>query len=145
MLALFQSHRTVPNVSVYGPDPHFQDQWLNVERCYLIFLHLVVGVSSSVGLGMDIGVFYLSHAVLVLAELVVSSTRGFACILAKWFWPTMMSLSLRYGTFETDNIFHFTVLFVLVNLYRSKEICVISYTLSSFGKLGLRRGLVASC
>ena len=25
---------------------------------------------------------------LVLAELIVCSTRGFACILAKWFWPT---------------------------------------------------------
>ena len=29
---------------------------------------------------------------LVLAELIVCSTRGFACILAKWFWPTVMSL-----------------------------------------------------
>ena len=46
VLALFPSPRTVPNVSVYGPD---HNQWLNVERCYLIFLHLVVvGVSSSV-------------------------------------------------------------------------------------------------
>ena len=49
MLALFLSPRTVPNVSVYGPDHHFQDQWLDVERCYPIFLHLVVSVSSSVG------------------------------------------------------------------------------------------------
>ena len=48
MLALFLSPRTVPDVSVYGPDHHFQDQWLDVERCYLIFLHLVVRVSSSV-------------------------------------------------------------------------------------------------
>ena len=48
VLALFLSPRTVPNVSVYGPDHNFQDQWLNVERCYLICLHLVVGVSSSV-------------------------------------------------------------------------------------------------
>ena len=48
MLALFQSPKTVPNVSMYEPDHHFQDQWLNVKRCYLIFLHLVVGVSSSV-------------------------------------------------------------------------------------------------
>ena len=35
---------------------------------------------------------------LVLAELIVYSTRGFACILAKWFWPTVMSLSLTYGS-----------------------------------------------
>ena len=48
VLALFLSPRTMPNVSVYGPDHHFQDQWLNVERCYLILLHLVVGVGSSV-------------------------------------------------------------------------------------------------
>ena len=76
MLALFLSPWTVPNVSVYGPDHHFQDQWLNVEKCYLIFLHLVVGVSSC--LTMEIGVLYLSHAMLVLAELTVCSTRGFA-------------------------------------------------------------------
>ena len=38
----------MPNVSVYGPDHHFKDQKLNVERSYLIFLHLVVGDSSSV-------------------------------------------------------------------------------------------------
>ena len=48
MLVRFLCPRTVPNVSVYGPDHHFQDQWLDVERCYLIFLHLVVSVSSSV-------------------------------------------------------------------------------------------------
>ena len=48
VLALILSNRTVPNVSVYGPDHHFQDQWLDVERCYLVFLHLVVSVSSSV-------------------------------------------------------------------------------------------------
>ena len=48
MLALIPSPRTVPNVSVYGPDRHFLDQWLDLERCYLIFLHLLVGVSRSV-------------------------------------------------------------------------------------------------
>ena len=47
---------------------------------------------------MKIGVLYLSYAMLVLAELTVCSTRGFACILAKWFWPTVMSLSLTYGS-----------------------------------------------
>ena len=46
VLALIQ--RTVRNVSVYGPDYHFQDQWLDVERCYLIFLHPVVCVVRSV-------------------------------------------------------------------------------------------------
>ena len=35
---------------------------------------------------------------LLLAELIVCSTRGFACILAKWFWPTVMSPSLTYGS-----------------------------------------------
>ena len=39
---------------------------------------------------MEIGVLYLSHAMLVLDKLIVCSMRGFACILAKWFWPTVM-------------------------------------------------------
>ena len=51
---------------------------------------------------MEIGVLYLSHAMLILAELIVCSTRGFACILAKWFWPTVMSLSLKYGSPEAS-------------------------------------------
>ena len=95
----------MPNVSVYGPDHHFQGQWLDIERCYLISLHLVVIVSCSVwkfSLRMEIGVLYLSHAMLVLAELIVCSTSGFACILAKWFWPTVMSLSLTYGSPEAS-------------------------------------------
>ena len=54
------------------------------------------------GSRMEIGVLYLSHAMLVLAELIVRSKRGFACILAKWFWPTEMSLSLTYGSPETS-------------------------------------------
>ena len=44
-----------------------------------------MSVDQSSGLRMEIGVLYLSHAMLVLAELIVCSTRGFACILAKWF------------------------------------------------------------
>ena len=43
---------------------------------------------------MEIGVLYLSHAVLVLAELIVCSM--------KWFWPTVMSLSLTYGSLEAS-------------------------------------------
>ena len=54
-----------------------------------------MSVDQSGGLRMEIGVLYLSHAMLVLAELIVCSTRGFACILAKWFWPTEISLSLH--------------------------------------------------
>ena len=61
-------------------------------------------VDQSGGLRMEIGVLYLSHApshpMLVLAELIVCSTRVFACILAKWFWPAVMSLSLTYGSPE---------------------------------------------
>ena len=59
-------------------------------------------VDQSGGLRMEIGVLYLSHAMLVLAELIVCSTRGFACILAKWFWPTVMSLSFTYGSPEAS-------------------------------------------
>ena len=32
---------------------------------------------------MEIGVLYLSHVMLVPAELIICSTMGFACILAK--------------------------------------------------------------
>ena len=59
-----------------------------------------MSVDQSGALRMEIGALYLSHAMLVLAELIVCLTRGFACILAKWFWPTMMSLSLTYGSPE---------------------------------------------
>ena len=51
---------------------------------------------------MEIGVLYSSYAMLTLAELIICSTRGFACILAKWFWPTVMSLSLTYGSPEAS-------------------------------------------
>ena len=79
VLALILSPRTVPNVSMYGPDYHFQDQLLDIEKCYLIFCILwSVLVDQSGGLRMEIGVLYLSHALLVLAELIVCSTRGFA-------------------------------------------------------------------
>ena len=40
-------------------------------------------VNQSGGFSMEIGVLYLSHAMLVLAELIVCSARGVACILAK--------------------------------------------------------------
>ena len=51
---------------------------------------------------MGICVLYLSHAMLVLAELIVCSTGGFACILAKWFWPMEISLSFTYGSPEAS-------------------------------------------
>ena len=66
--------------------PHFP---ASCSRCQLISL-------------VDIGVLYLSHAMLVVAELIVCSTRGFAYILAKWFWPTEISLSLTYGSPEAS-------------------------------------------
>ena len=61
-----------------------------------------MSVDQSGGLRMNIGVLYLSHAMLVLAELIVCSTRGFASILAMWFWPTEMSVSLTYGSPEAS-------------------------------------------
>ena len=61
-----------------------------------------LSVDQSGGLRMEIGVLYLSHAMLVLAEFIVCSTRGFACILAKWFWPTEISLSFTYGSPEAS-------------------------------------------
>ena len=35
---------------------------------------------------------------LALAELIVRSTWGFACILAKSFWPTVKSFSKAYAS-----------------------------------------------
>ena len=63
-----------------------------------------VSVVQSGGLRMEIGVLYLSYAMLVLAELIVCSTRGLACILAEWFWATVISLSLTYGSPEASSI-----------------------------------------
>ena len=51
---------------------------------------------------MEIGILYLFHAMLVLAELIVCSKRELACILAKWFWLTVTSLSLTYGSPEAS-------------------------------------------
>ena len=59
-----------------------------------------MSVDQSCGLSMEIGVLYLSHAMLVLAELTVHSTRG--CIPAKWFWPAVIGLSLTYGSPEAS-------------------------------------------
>ena len=42
-----------------------------------------MSIDQSGGLRMEIGVLYLSHAMLVLTELIVCSMRRFACILAK--------------------------------------------------------------
>ena len=61
-----------------------------------------VSADQSGGLSMETGVLYLSHATVVLAELIVFSTKGFACILAKLLWPTVMSLSLTYGSPEAS-------------------------------------------
>ena len=61
-----------------------------------------MSVVQSGGLSMEIGVLYLFLAVLVIAELIVCSMKGFACIIVKWFWPTVMSLSLTYGSPEAS-------------------------------------------
>ena len=39
-----------------------------------------MSVDQSGGLRMEVDVLYLSHAMSVLAELIVCSTRGFACM-----------------------------------------------------------------
>ena len=101
MLALILSPRTVPNVSVYGPDYHFWGQWLDVDQGYLIFLYAVVSVSCSVWWFKD-GNWCFVLVPCYVAKSIVCSTRGFACILAKWFWPTVMSLSLTYGSPEAS-------------------------------------------
>ena len=59
-----------------------------------------MSIVQSDGLSLEIGV--LSHAMLVVAKLIVCSRRGFACILDKWFWPTVTSLSFTYGSSEAS-------------------------------------------
>ena len=76
--------------------------WTLRDVTSLSCILLSVSVVQSRGLSMENRVLYLSHAMLVLAELIVCSTRGFACILARWFWPTVMSLSLTYGSSEAS-------------------------------------------
>ena len=61
-----------------------------------------MSVVQSGGLRMEISTLYFSHPMLVPAELTVCSMMGFACILAKWFWPTVMNLSLTYGSTEAS-------------------------------------------
>ena len=53
-----------------------------------------MSVDQSGGLSMEIGVLYLYHDMLVLAELIVYSTRGFACILGKCFGICIMKVIL---------------------------------------------------
>ena len=57
----------------------------------------LLSVDQSGGIRMDIGVLYLSHAMLVIAESIVCSMRGFACILAKWFglWKFVSPLHME--------------------------------------------------
>ena len=69
----------MPNVSVYGRTTTYR-----VNGCTLTdvtsfsCILYSVSVDQSGSLTMDIGVLYLSHAMLVLAELIVCSTKGFA-------------------------------------------------------------------
>ena len=74
----------MPNVSVYGPDHHFRinDKTLRDVTSFFCILWSV-SVDQSGGLSMVIGASYLCHAMSVLAELIVCSIKGFACILAK--------------------------------------------------------------
>ena len=70
---------------------------------HFTFLHPVpVSVVQSGSLRREISVLHLSHPMLVLAELIVCLMRGFTCIQAKWFWPTVISLSLTYGSPEAS-------------------------------------------
>ena len=70
-------------MSVYVLNHDFQEQWLAVGDV-TIFLCILRSVSiNQSGLSIEIGVLYLSHAMVILAELIVCSARGLACILAK--------------------------------------------------------------
>ena len=88
-------------MSMYGPDHHFQGQWLDVGRCHLIFLHLVVGISGSVWCFKDGNwcfVLVPCYVGFSRVDCMLNEGREFACILAKWFWLTEISLSFTYGS-----------------------------------------------
>ena len=51
---------------------------------------------------MEIGFWFFVLVPCYVDPSRVDCTRGFACILAKWFWPTVMSLSLTYGSLEAS-------------------------------------------
>ena len=72
------------NMSVYCPTTTFKSNgWALRDVTSFFCILQSVSVDQSGGLSMEIGVLYLSHAMLVIAELIVCSTKGFACILAK--------------------------------------------------------------
>ena len=56
--------------------------WALRDVTSFFYILQAVSVDQSGGLSREISVLYLSHAMLVLAELIVCSGRGFACILA---------------------------------------------------------------
>ena len=69
----------------------------------------------------------------VLAKLIACSARGFACILAKWFWPVVMSLSLIYGSPEASCIKRADTYFGRRSASLIKEfwtLCILLMTLS---------------
>ena len=69
----------MPNMSDFWPDHTFKNNDWTLRDVTLFFCILrSVSVDQSGGLSMEIGVLYLSYAMLVLAKLTVCSTRGFA-------------------------------------------------------------------
>ena len=73
-----------------------------------------MSVDQSGGLSMEIGVLYLSHAMLVLTELIVCSTRRFACILTKWFWSTLPHVNIYFGRRSASLMKEFWILCILL-------------------------------
>ena len=94
-------------------------------------------VDQSGGLSMDIDVLYLSHTMLVLAELIVCSTRGFTCILGKWFWSTLMSLSLTYGSPEASCNKRADTYFGRRSASLMKEFCTVMVETVPYWNIGL--------
>ena len=70
---------------VYGPEVSTfkTNGWALRDFTSFFCILRSVSVDQFGGLSMEIGVLYLSYAMLVLAELIVCSMTGFACILAK--------------------------------------------------------------
>ena len=76
--------RTVQTCLCTGRTTTFRiNSWALKDVTLIFGILQSVSVDQSGGLGMETGVLYFFHATLVLAELIVCSSSGFACILAK--------------------------------------------------------------
>ena len=90
VLALYSKSKGCAKHVHVRAGPPLSEAVIGVEKSHLIFCKLlclwsVAVVVQSCGFSIVSGVWYMPHATLVLAELIVCSMRRLTCILANWF------------------------------------------------------------